>query len=287
MVEPIPIKLKPSDPASRQSELDVKAQKIKAFNPYIQTPREEAYFTWLSERRQVLHSGVVFTSDDTTLSIASQVYRALYSKRKGNLYRIPMPVLYVKTYEPGRPRDLLIAILEGLGHQFCFGPLRDLRKRAWATLQDFGVEQMIVDHANGLTFESLKELVHIKTHCGLSVQLLGDFILKEILTRRKYTGIYNHFLNFHNFKPLSKSELQVVIQTWEEMSRDFAPPLGIADKDMIKFLHKRTGGLIQPLYDLLKAVAQDRLQHPSQDPLSLAQLNNYCCSTFRAEVLKG
>lgn len=161
--------------------------------------REQAYFDWLNERRAVLHSGVVFTSDDVALSKASQVYQAHYSKQKGCLYSIPMPMLYVEMSKPGRIRDVFITLLEEIGNPLVSGPLRDLRKRTWATLQDYRVEMILVDHAEDLTYDALMELVHIKTHCKISMVLLGSFQLKKILSRRKYTGIYNHFLNFHIF----------------------------------------------------------------------------------------
>lgn len=287
MVEPVPIQLKSVDLGEQSSELDLKAQRIKEFDPYIQTPREQAYFDWLKERKAVLHSGVVFTSDDVGLAKASQVYRAHYSKQKGGLYRIPMPVLYVEMHDPGRPRDVFITLLEGLGHQFRFGPLRDLRKRTWATLRDFRVEMILVNHADSLTFEAMKELVYIKTHCKISTMLLGDCQLKEILSRRKYTGIYNHFLNFHSFRPLAKPEFQLVIQAWEQMSCDFAPSLGLKGKESLAFLYERTGGLVEPLYDVLKGIAYDRLLSPNELDLTLEQLSMYCAATFKAQVLRG
>lgn len=287
MIEPVPIQLKSVDLGEKPSELDLKAQRIKEFDPYIQTSREQAYFDWLNERKAVLHSGVVFTTDDVALAKASQVYRAHYSKQKGGLYRIPMPVLYLEMHEPGRPRDVLITLLEGLGHQFRFGPLRDLRKRTWATLRDFRVEMILVNYADCLSFESMRELVQIKTHCKISTVVLGEVRLKEILSRRKYTGIYNHFLNFHSFRPLAKPEFQLVVQAWEQMSSDFAPSLGLTSKELLSFLYERTGGLIDPLYDVLKVIARDRLITSNALELTLEQLSMYCAATYKAQVLKG
>lgn len=161
--------------------------------------REQAYFDWLNERRAVLHSGVVYTSDEVGLSKASQVYRDNYSKQSLGMYSIPIPVLYEEMPESGRIRDVFITLLEGVEYPFVSVPLRDLRKLTWAKLQDFRVQMILIDHAGSLSYEAMKELVHIKTHCKISMMLLGNFHLKEILSRRKYTGIFNHFLNFHIF----------------------------------------------------------------------------------------
>lgn len=287
MVEPVPLQFDAAPRGDSLSELAIRAQQIKEFNPYIQTPREDAYFQWLNDRRAVKQSGVVHTSDELALSRSSQVYRAHYSKQKGKLCRIPMPVLYIEVFDPGRSRNLFVSLLEGLGHPFHFGPLADLRQRTWATLKEFGVEMVIVDHADCLSFEALRELLYIKTCCRVSVFLLGNYQLKDTLSRRKYTEIYNHFLNFHIFKPLSKPELQAVILAWEAMSCKFAPGLGIVSPEVLSFLYERTGGVLQPLYDLLNTIAIDRLRNSVKTPLSVEQLNQFCSTTYPARVLKG
>lgn len=255
----------------RSPEVQAEIERIGVSDPYIETQREIDLHRYLDEHLESKVCARVLAARGAGLPKALQQYRMKYVKRRGVLQQIPMPVLYVKVQQTGRPIDLMLAIAEALGHDLRFGPLRDLRARVWGTLKAYGVELLITDNAEYLSLEALNELVEIFDNRKIAVILADTYHLENILGRPKYIRIYNSFLDFHDFRPLTKAETASAIQVWEETVWS-GMPLNLAQKGIAALLHERTEGLIDPLYETLRRIAIARLDNQlSQiDPVILS-----------------
>lgn len=221
---------------------------------YIETQRELDLHQYLDEHLDSRVCARILAAKGAGLPKALQHYRMKYVKRRGVLQQIPTPVVYVKVQQPGRPMDLLLAIAESLAHDLRFGPLRDLRSRVWGTLKAYGVRLLIIDNVEYLSLETLNELVEIFDNRKIPVVLAGTYHLDEILGRPKYGRIHNSFLDFHDFRPLSKAETSSVIQVWEETVWT-GVPLNLATRQGIApLLYERAEGLVDPLYEMLRRI---------------------------------
>lgn len=260
------------DSPRRSPEVQAEVERIGVSDPYIETQRETDLHRYLDEHLEAKVCARVLAAKGAGLPKALQQYRMKYVKRRGVLQQIPMPVLYVKVQQPGRPMDLLLAVAEALGHDLRFGPLRDLRSRVWGTLKAYGVKLLIADNAEYLSLEALIELVEIFDNRKIPVVLAGTYHLENILGRPKYVCVHNSFLDFHDFRPFTKAETASAIQVWEETVW-CGIPLNLAHREVAALLHERTEGLIDPLYEALRRIAIARLDNQiSQiDPAMLSR----------------
>jgi hypothetical protein len=169
-------------------------------------------------------------------------------------------VVYAEVKQYGAPTDLFLSILTALGHPLAgVGSLRDLRSRTWGTLKAFGVKLLIVGNAHYLPYKSFNELVEMARSLKLAVIPAGSLYLDEILNRqsKRYTDIYNTFLDCHEFVAFSKKETVQVVVSWEEQvlvplerRLNLASISGLCD-----FLYNKCNGQAEPLYECLRKIA--------------------------------
>lgn len=241
-------------------EIKVEIERIRNSDPFIQLQRERDLFAWLDNQSDTKSCGCLLAGKRAGLKKACKYYRIKHVKSRGKLQEIPASVVYVEMYQFGSPTDLYKTILESLSHPLSrTGKLRDLRKRAWGTLKKYGVKLLIVDNADYLTLESFNELTDIFDDRSISIVLAGTYNLSEILSRNssKYINIHNYFLGFHHFRPLSRDETKLVIDSWESnVLKNWSPRLDLAaDTQIVQQLHSKSDGLIEVLYELLRLIA--------------------------------
>jgi len=240
----------------QQSEIE----HIRTSDIYCPVQRDEALFKWFDRQRDARCSGYIKALNGADLQKACQFYRMKEARRRGVLQAIPMPVVYAQTKQYGTPTDLFLSVLKALGHPLArVGPLRDLRSRTWGTLKAFGVKLLIVGNAHYLPYKSFNELVEMTRSLKLAVIPAGSLYLDEILNRqsKRYTDIYNTFLDCHEFVAFSKKETVQIVANWEEQvvvplewRLNLASIPGLCD-----FLYNYCNGQAEPLYECLRQIA--------------------------------
>jgi hypothetical protein len=182
------------------------------------------------------------------------------ASRRGVLQAIPMPVVYAEVKQYGAPTDLFLSILTALGHPLAgVGSLRDLRSRTCGTLKAFGVKLLIVGNAHYLTYKSFNELVEMARASKIAVIPAGSLYLDEIFNRqsKRYTDIYNTFLDSHEFVAFSEEETATLVTSWEEkVLTPLERRLNLTSiPEFCDSLYKKCNGQVEPLYECLRKVA--------------------------------
>lgn len=240
----------------QQSEID----HIRNSETYWPIGRDQALFKWFDTQRDARCSGYIKALNGADLQKACQFYRMREARRRGFLQAIPMPVVYAEAKQYGAPTDLFLSVLAALGHPLAgVGPLRDLRSRTSGTLKAFGVKLLIVGNAHYLSYKSFNELVDIGRSLKLAVIPAGSLYLDEILNRqsKRYTDIYNTFLDSHEFVAFSQKETVELVVGWEnqvlvplQRQLNLASIPGLCDS-----LYNHCSGQAEPLYECLRKVA--------------------------------
>lgn len=246
--------------SKRSPEQQPEIEHIRNSDIYCPVQRDEALFKWFDTQRDARCSGYIKALNGADLQKACQFYRMREARRRGVLQAIPMPVVYAEVKQYGAPTDLFLSILAALGHPLAgVGPLRDLRSRTWGTLKAFGVKLLIVGNAHYLPYKSFNELVEIARGAKIAVIPAGSLYLDEILSRqsKRYTDIYNTFLDSHEFVAFSKKETVQVVASWEEQ---VLVPLErrlnlVSIPKFCDSLYNHCNGQAQPLYECLRKVA--------------------------------
>jgi hypothetical protein len=246
--------------SKRSLEQQPEVDHIRNSDIYCPLQRDEALFKWLDIQRDARCSGYIKALNGADLQKACHFYRMKEARRRGVLQAIPMPVVYAQVKQYGSPTDLFLSILTALGHPLAgVGPLRDLRSRTWGTLKAFGVKLLIVGNAHYLPYKSFNELVEIARGAKIAVIPAGSLYLDEILNRqsKRYTDIYNTFLDSHEFVAFSKIETVQLVASWEEQ---VLVPLEqrlnlVSIPKFCDSLYNRCSGQAEPLYDCLRKIA--------------------------------
>lgn len=256
--------------SKRAPEQQPEIDRIRNSDIYCPVQRDEALFKWFDTQRDARCSGYIKALNGADLQKACQFYRMQQARRRGVLQAIPMPVVYAEAKQYGDPTDLFLSILAALGHPLAgVGPLRDLRSRTWGTLKGFGVKLLIVGNAHFLSYKSFNELVEMVRGSKIAVIPAGSLYLDEILSRqsKRYTDIYNTFLDSHEFVSFSKKETAQIVASWEEQV--LVPLEGRLNLVSIpKFcdaLYHRCSGQAEPLYDCLRKIAIYMLENPGNE----------------------
>jgi hypothetical protein len=246
--------------SSRSPEQLSEIDHIRNSDIYCPVQRDEALFKWFDMQRDARCSGYIKALNGADLQKACQFYRMKEARRRGVLQAIPMPVVYAEAKQYGAPTDLFLSVLAALGHPLAgVGPLRDLRSRTSGTLKAFGVKLLIVGNAHYLSYKSFNELVDIGRSLKLAVIPAGSLYLDEILNRqsKRYTNIYNTFLDSHEFVAFSKKETVKLVASWEnqvlvplQRQLNLASIPGLCDS-----LYNHCSGQAEPLYECLRKVA--------------------------------
>lgn len=246
--------------SKRSPEQQPEIEHIRNSDSYCPLQRDEALFNWLDMQRDARCSGYIKALNGADLQKTCQFYRMKEARRRGVLQAIPMPVVYAKVDQHGAPTDLFLSILKALGHPLVkVGSLRDLRSRTCGTLKAFGVKLLIVGNAHYLSYKSFNELVEIVRGSKIAVIPAGSLYLGEILDRqsKRYTDIYNTFLDSHEFVAFSKRETVQVVASWEEkVLVPLERRLNLASiPEFCDSLYDKCKGQAEPLYDCLRKTA--------------------------------
>ncbi|MBW4544094.1 MAG: ATP-binding protein [Symplocastrum torsivum CPER-KK1] len=263
--------------SKRSPEQQPEVEHIRNSNSYCPVQRDEALFKWLDIQRDTRCSGYIKALNGADLQKTCQFYRMKEARRRGVLQAIPMPVVYTKVEQYGAPTDLFLSILKALGHPLAeVGSLRDLRSRTGGTLKAFGVKLLIVGNAHYLSYKSFNELVEIVRGSKIAVIPAGSLYLDEILDRKskRYTDIYNTFLDSHEFVSFSKKETVQLVASWEEQVLvPLERQLNLASiPGFCNSLYEKCSGQAEPLYDCLRKIAVYRLENPGTQ-LNSSSLN--------------
>lgn len=263
--------------AKRSPEQQAEVDHIRNSDSYCPVRRDKALFQWFNAQRDARCSGYIKALNSADLRKACQFYRMKLASRRGVLQAIPMPVVYAEAKQYGAPTDLFLSVLAALGHPLAgVGPLRDLRSRTSGTLKAFGVKLLIVGNAHYLSYKSFNELVDIGRSLKLAVIPAGSLYLDEILNRqsKRYTDIYNTFLDSHEFVAFSQKETVELVVGWEKQvlvplqrQLNLASIPGLCDS-----LYNHCSGQAEPLYECLRQIAIYMLDN-SDTQLNSSTLN--------------
>jgi hypothetical protein len=253
--------------SKRSPEQQPEVDHIRNSDIYCPLQRDEALFKWLDIQRDARCSGYIKALNGADLQKACHFYRMKEARRRGVLQAIPMPVVYAQVNQYGSPTDLFLSILTALGHPLAgVGCLRDLRSRTSGTLKAFGVKLLIVGNAHYLSYKSFNELVEIVRASKIAVIPVGSLYLGEILDRqsKRYTDIYNTFLDTHEFVCFSKSETAQVVVSWEEQVLvPLERRLNLASiPGFCNSLYDKCNGQAESLYECLRKIAIYMLENP-------------------------
>lgn len=260
--------LQPAEELRRSSEIQAEVERIGKADTYLPLDRDTELFDWLDDQRDAKLCGYVTSATGSGLLKACQLYRMQYVKRRGTLLEIPATVIYAEIDQHGGPTDLYYSILEEVGHPLTnVGALRDLRARAWGTLKAYGVKILIVGNADYLTLEGFNELVDIFTKRRIPIILVGTYYLSENILERKslpYVRVHDSFLEPYEFPNLTEEDIIEVVDDWEQKFIPLDGRLNLTQMEsVISYLKQNSGGIIEPLYDLLRKIAILKLDEPS------------------------
>lgn len=261
------VDFQPAEELRRSPEIQAEVERIGKANTYFALDRDTELFDWLDDQRDAKLCGYVTSATGSGLLKACQLYRTQYVKRRGTLLEIPATIIYAEIEQHGGPTDLYCSILEEIGHPLAnIGALRDLRSRAWGTLKAYGVKLLIIGNADYLTLEAFNELIDVFTKRRVPVILVGTYYLSEnILERRSlpYVRVHDSFLESYEFPNLTEEEIIEVVDDWESKFLPEHSRLNLTQIDsVISYLRIKSGGLIEPLYDLLRKIAILKIDEP-------------------------
>lgn len=176
---------------------------------------------WLDEQRKYKSFGIVTGPQGVGKSVGLNSYLRLKGDR--SLRSIPLYTLYLEVLPTWGIRDICIRILEVLNHGDRKGRSRNLLLRTWEALKEFGVEILIVDHADALTRQALLSLIRLslRKQTRISLVLAGSTELESKLIRHDLDGYFEYS---HPFIGLSLDEFSDVLL--EHFAGDF---LGLSD----------------------------------------------------------
>ncbi|MBN3876623.1 MULTISPECIES: ATP-binding protein [unclassified Nostoc] len=267
--------LQSAEELRRSPEIQAEVERIGKADTYLPLDRDTELFDWLDDQRDAKLCGYVTSATGSGLLKACQLYRMQYVKRRGTLLEIPATVIYAEIDQHGGPTDLYYSILEEVGHPLTnVGALRDLRARAWGTLKSYGVKILIIGNADYVTLEGLNELIDIFAKRRIAIILVGTYYLSDNILERKslpYVRVHDSFLEPYEFPNLTEEDIIEVVDDWEQKFIPEHSRLNLAQMDsVISYLKLKSGGLIEPLYDLLRKIAILKLDEPS---FELSQAN--------------
>lgn len=258
----------PSFPNSRRSlEAQAEVERIGKVETYLLLERDDELGDWLDDLRDLKICGCAIASHDSGLPKACQLYRMQYVKRRGNLFEIPAPVIYIEMDEPATPTGLYRTILGEMGHPLASSShLRDLRSRSWATLTGYGVKLLIVGNSDCLKLETFEELINLFGKLRITVVLAGSDRLKEVISRKnwRYLRVHNSFLEFHEYHNLNLLDVAEVVDDWEEKLLKPEERWHLSSiPGAIEIIQARSEGLIEKVYELLRKIAVWKIDDPS------------------------
>lgn len=252
----------------RSEELKAEIKRIHQSDIFDVAQRDRDLFAWLSSQRDARLNGYVISKCYADLRKSCRFYQKLYVQKRGHLYTIPAPTIFVEIRQYGTPTNLYRDILRELGNPFAeTGRLAHLRTRTWGTLKSYQVNLLVIGKADFLSYKALSELIDLTRNLKIAIVLVGTHYLNEILKRRtkRYADIASTFLEWHVFPPFREVDTTGIIHQWEsQVLKGWAQTLRLCeDEQAVKLLYERSEGNGEALYDILRKVAILKLDHPS------------------------
>lgn len=267
--------INPLDAIRNQTKLDAtqirEVERISRISPYLALPRDANLFNCLNKWRDSRICGRVITLDALGIVKALDVYLDANTRQRGGLIQVPATTVSITMEKNYREKDILLAILEFLSNPIICGSLRDLRKRAVATIKSYKVRNIIVVDSHYLSYGGFNELMSIARKLDISVVLVGMPYMDQLLLSDKphFVNIKDTFENEFVYQTLSLQETGEVVKTWESQALGLIKPLNLfKNNEVIKELHNASGGKLSLLYISLRKVIAWHLEHPK------AQLNH-------------
>lgn len=203
-----------------QTQLSVEEQIVRLINRdfFASTNSIKKLHDWLDDQCKYKALGIVTGRQGAGKSIGLKVYKNPNGDRR--LRRIPLYSLYLEVLPTWTIRDICVRILELLNHGDRKGNSKNLLIRTWEALVRFGVETLIVDHADELTRKALIGLIRLslRKETRISLILAGSTELESKLQKKDLDG---YFEKAHEFSALSLDSFSDVLL--EHFAEDFLP----------------------------------------------------------------
>lgn len=219
-----------------QAQLSVEEQIIRLINRdfFASTSSITKLHTWLEEQRKYKSLGIVTGRQGAGKSVGLCAYKNSKGDRK--LRSIPLYALYLEVLPTWSIRDICIRILELLNHGDRRGRTKNLLLRTWETLVEFGVETLIIDHADELTRKTLLGLIRLslRKETRISLILAGSTELESKLQQKDLDG---YFESSHEFDALSLDDFSdVLLEHFAEKFLNSATPNTLFDQNIMESL---------------------------------------------------
>jgi hypothetical protein len=244
-------------------DIEAEIERIKRGAPLVTTARDDELHDWLDEQRESGNSGFVCSAKGSGISDSCQYYRMQYVKRRGVMQQLPVPVVYLRVPTICSLSSFYTALLEALSHPITTGKLKDKRPRARGRLKSFGVQLLIVDDAEFLTYEAFCELGQIYDMLKIPTVLSGTYYLEKVLQQRYWDRVGNSFLDYHEYPPMTQNEMVDVIDSWENEFLKWPEETDFLLEDVFGQVYDKTKGLKDALNEVLRKAAIKALKKKS------------------------
>lgn len=212
-----------------ETKLSVEEQIIRLINRDFFAPTRyvKELHEWLDEQREYKSLGIIMGQQGTGKSVGLEAYiKALKGGRK--LRSIPLYALYLEVFPTWGIQDICIRILELLNHGDRKGKTKNLLLRTWEALKEFGVEILIVDHADELTRKALISLIRLslRKETRISLILVGSTELENKLIEEDLDSYFDE--DYYEFGLLYSDEFSDILL--EQFAKQF---LGLSNPETI------------------------------------------------------
>jgi hypothetical protein len=236
---------------------DLKAEKerIRAGGPLLITERDEQLHSWLDEQRESGNPGFICSAQGSGVSDSCQFYRMQHVKRRGVMQELPVSVVYARVPALCSLTSFYTALLEALNHPLSTGKLKDLRPRARGRLKSFRTQLLIIDDAEFLTYEVFCELAQFYDMLKIPAVLSGTYYLENVLRQGPWTRVFNAFLDYYEYPPMTQDEMVAVIDYWEQEFLKWPEESDFLLEDVYSQVFEKTKGLRNALNEVLRKSA--------------------------------
>lgn len=268
-----PQESQPAESLRRSPEQQAEFERLGKADTYYVLESDEEFFRWLDDQRDRKSCGYVIAPEGTGLHKVCRYYQMERVKQRRGKFLLPVSVIYAEIEQYGGPKDMYGAILTACSHPLAYvGPLKDRRDRTIDTLRKYGTKILILNHADYFALESLNELVDCAKKAPISIILVGTPYLEQLLGRNSfpYIRIHDSFLEVHEFPRLERQDVIEMIEDWEELFLGEQRLNLASDPEVVKFLHEKSGGLREALYEIVRQIATVKLDKPN---LELSRTN--------------
>jgi hypothetical protein len=147
------------------------------------------------------------------------------------LRSLPLYALYVEIFPGWSIRDICVRILTLLNHGDRRGKSKNLLLRTWEALIEFGVETLIVDHADEVTRKALISIIRLSLgkETRISLILAGSTELESRLIKE---DLDSFFESCHEFSALSYVDFANVSSYYDDLNlkrSNVYPPCSLRD----------------------------------------------------------